>query len=546
MPCFVTDSDGATPRPSRFAGLFARRARTMLLAGCLPLAGAVVAATVVAPRAGAQASPYVPLEDIAYKYADALIARGALKNVSALERPYTAHALAIGADSVLAKSRNPVIRSYALALQTALVRYGDGMAKQMEGASDPSAGHLFINGDLFMTGQTSGIRDLMQADTSNSVTGGAGIRVGFTAGPLVMMLHPIADNRLNNDPQFGGRKDRDLAGRTQDAYVGGQWTYAQLFLGRIGRNWGPSDVDGLEVGNYAYSYDHLYALLGTDKLHISSLAAKLDDDFETDGVHARYFYAHRLAGRWRSLELGINEAYVTTGVGRSYDLSLMNPLNVYSLSWRNEKTDGNLNVGGSFALRTDRFGMYSGELFFDDVQIDRCKTTCKEPSSYGATFAIDGVPLLGEQRAFASYTRLTALAYRTPNPAEQYSSFGVGLGQGFSDYDEVRAGVDLAVIPYLTTKVYGAYRRQGEGDFHLPFPPVSAYPSVKGFLMGTVEHVSRVGIVGGMMLAPGLEVTGDGGVNHATNAGHVNGKSNTMFEGRIRLQWTPRGWSGSL
>jgi hypothetical protein len=512
------------------------------------LATAVVLASafvLLASRAHAQASPYVPLDDIAYRYADALIARGETPYLATLERPYTARELSTASAIVLSTSHSAMIRSYALALQTALARYGSGTADQ-RWQNDPSEGRLFINGDVFGTGQTSGIRELMQADTSNSVTGGAGVRIGFTAGSFVAMLHPVMDNQLNNDPQFGGRKDRKVAGRTNDAYVGGQWTYVQLFLGRTARTWGPYALQGLQLGNAPYSYDHLYARFGSEKIHVTSMVAKLDDSFQSDGVHARYFYTHRLAGRWKGLELGASEGYVASGIGRSFDLSLANPANVYALSWRNEQDDGNLNIGADVALRTRRFGIYSAELFVDDWQVDNCDSTCHEPSSYGLTASAEGIPLFNEQRLFASYTRLTGLAYRTPNEAEQYSSFGIGLGRPFTDYDETRVGVDLAVVPYATLRVYGAYRRQGEGDYHLPFPARTSYATTVGFLSGVVERVTRVGVDGGMMIGPGVELTGDGGYNRVTNASHVNGMTRSTFEGRIRLQWTPKGWFGTL
>jgi hypothetical protein len=86
------------------------------------IAVALVAITSLAlPRAArAQASLYVPLDDIAYRFADALIARGELRGVSLLERPYTAAQMSSGADTALAHAHSAVIRSYAIALRTAL------------------------------------------------------------------------------------------------------------------------------------------------------------------------------------------------------------------------------------------------------------------------------------------------------------------------------------------------------------------------------------------------------------------------------------------
>ena len=37
---------------------------------------------------GAQAAPYLPVDDIAYSYVDALLSRGMLQSLSVMERPY--------------------------------------------------------------------------------------------------------------------------------------------------------------------------------------------------------------------------------------------------------------------------------------------------------------------------------------------------------------------------------------------------------------------------------------------------------------------------
>ncbi|MDQ6736839.1 MAG: hypothetical protein M3Z30_03950, partial [Gemmatimonadota bacterium] len=365
---------------------------------------------VLATSLSAQASLYVPLDDIAYRYADALMARGELRGVSLLERPYTAAQLAAGADTALAHEHSPVIRSYAIALRTALQRYTVSASGATTSADDPA---FIANADLFSTAQTSGQRELMLADTNRSVTGGFGFRLAMVGGPLAVLVHPIIDNRLNNDPDFAGKQDRVIAGRTEDAYVSGQWKYATVFVGRIARNWGPSSLQGLQLGSAPYTYDHLYTQFGTDRVHISSVATRLDDAFQPDAVYARYFYTHRLSVRWHDLEVGASETMLTYGVGRSYDPTLIDPLNIYALTWRNEHVAGNLTIGGTIGLRTSRWGNYSSELLIGNRQIDSCpELTCQEPASYGFSAAAEGVPFFGDQRLFASYSRLSGLAYR--------------------------------------------------------------------------------------------------------------------------------------
>ena len=74
-------------------------------------AALIAAASMLTPGAArAQASLYVPLDDIAYQFADALIARGELRGVSLLERLYTAQQMAAGADSALSHTHSAVIR----------------------------------------------------------------------------------------------------------------------------------------------------------------------------------------------------------------------------------------------------------------------------------------------------------------------------------------------------------------------------------------------------------------------------------------------------
>ena len=261
-------------------------------------------------------------------------------------------------------------------------------------------------------------------------------------------VRAILDPRLNDDPEFSSKKDRAIAGRTEDAYLGGEWKYAQAAYGRVARSWGPTQFSGLLLGDDAYTYDHLFARVGTERIHISTVIAKLENYILSPGVESsRYFSTHRLAFNRGRFEGGLSEAFLYTGVGRGLEFSLLNPLNVYGLSWKNERTDGNLSFGGDFAFKSARFGTYSTQVLLDDIQIDECDTVCNEPSSYGYTFSAEGIPLTGEQRLFASYTRVSNLAYHTPNISERYSIYLVGLGRGFSDYDEVRAGIDLAIIP---------------------------------------------------------------------------------------------------
>ncbi|HJQ09419.1 MAG TPA: hypothetical protein VJ840_00130, partial [Gemmatimonadaceae bacterium] len=283
-----------------------------------------------------------------------------------------------------------------------------------------------------------------------------------------------------------------------------------------------------------------------DRIHWSTVITRLNDSVPAAGpAIERYFSIHRLAVKWRNLELAGTESYVYAGAGRGFEPSLVNPFNVYGLSWRNENQEGNFGLGGEFALRTENKGIYSGQLFIDDLQVDRsCDPACKQPSSYAMTFSAEGLPLRGDQRWFASYSRVSNLAYNNKNPSEKYEIFGIGLGRGFSDYDEFRAGLDLALVPRTPVRVYAAHRRQGEGSYNTPFPLPADYGTTPGMFSGVVMSVTRLGVTGASKWRD-FEVSGDLGINHNGNDTHVSGASRTAFEGRVKVTVEPR-WSVSF
>jgi hypothetical protein len=400
--------------------------------------------------------------------------------------------------------------------------------------------------DGYATAQTSGRRELMLSDQRRSFRPGGAIRVVMSGGPVVGFERVLIDSRLNSDPEFAGRKDRKLAARTEDGYVGGQWKYGELTFGRVGRNWGPPTLDGLMLGDYAYTYDHLYGSVGTDRIHWSTVIARLDNSLSATGQEVqRYFSIHRIAFSLGNWDFAGSESYVYSGVSRGFEPTLANPFNVFALSWRNENKDGNLGLGGEFAVRTARFGTLAGQLFIDDMQIDHgCVPYCKQPSSYAATLTAEGLPLAGDQRWFASYTRVSNLAYRNKNPNETYESYGVGLGRGFSDYDELKAGLDLALVPSTPLRLYAAHRRQGEGNYNTPFPLPANFATTPGMFSGVVMGVTRIAVAGATRWRD-FEVGGDVGVNHNTNYMHVTGVTYTGFEGRIKVAIEPR-WSMSF
>ncbi|MBA2687161.1 MAG: hypothetical protein H0U64_03575 [Gemmatimonadaceae bacterium] len=504
----------------------------------LTAAAIFVFAGCAAAQTRAATTPYLPLDDIGYRYIEALHEAPGFRSLSAIERPYTVGQIRIALDSAINASPSRVVRSFLDALSGTITKY-----EMRPSGDDPEAPRALFSGELYGTAQTSGRRDLMLADTGTSVLAAGSLRMLMAGGPIVGAIRVEIDPGLNHDPEFGGRKDRTLAARTRDGYLLGRWNYGELFFGRAERNWGPQLFPGLQLGNYAYTYDHFYGRFGSDRLHFSMVTARLENYVETTGREFnRYFSIHRLGGRLGKLELAFTESYVYGGVGRGLEFSLINPLNAFGLSWRDENVDGNLNFGFESSYRTDRFGTFGLHALIDDYQIDDCDTTCNEPSSLGLTLSAERLPVAEGLNAFAAYTRVSSLTYRTPRPDETYSIHGIGLGRGFSDYDEWRVGVDVAYIPRVPLRAYVASRRKGEGDYRSPYPQRTALDQqrIPGLFIGSSTKVTRVGVSGGGFFSPGLRVNADLGYNSVSPDVNALNLDKSGFEGRIRVAFEPR------
>src|SRR5207248_5200322 len=141
-----------------------------------------------------QASAYVPLDDIAYTYIDALMARGQLRELSVLERPFTERALRVAIDSARANEPSPVVGSYLDELYRAVEKYA-----VRPGDSDSVAAQSFRargTGDVYATGQTSGRRELMLSDRQRSVRPGGSIRLVMAGGSVVGFTRTLSDWRV--------------------------------------------------------------------------------------------------------------------------------------------------------------------------------------------------------------------------------------------------------------------------------------------------------------------------------------------------------------
>ncbi len=465
------------------------------------------------PLAGQQASAYVPLDHWTMPYVEHLIASGVLADPTPLTRPLR--------EADLVRALRGVDTLTTSGAVTATVRRL--LAAFTSGQREEESRYR-LDGNLGLAAATYAKRDPLAAIDSAGprvagpkhgyVNGGLALQLDF--GPVVAVTHPYFDTRLKYDPDWFGKKDRKLAGRTAESYVSAQWRFGEVFFGRLDRNWGPSVVPGLLLSANPYGLDHLGIALGTSRVQLQAIATQLDDRIDPAGARVhRYMTQHRLwlrpADEW---SFALWEGSVLSGADRQFEPWYLNILNLGLLEQLNTGTNVNSFVGLDFERRGD--ATLFGQLMLDDIQVDRSAASDQKPISYALTAGAKGG--VGRGAAWTLfYTRVSNL--------------------NFDDYDQVtfkigllpRAG--LLVTPELTLL------RQGEGDPRLPHPTVADYPTTATIFQGVVERTLRAAVSGSFAPDARLGVKFDAGLHRVSNEGHVPGRTATRFVGSVGLTY---------
>ena len=482
-----------------------------------------------APLAAQTASPYVPASYWGNPYIEHFIAAGRIVDPSPLTRP-------LRADQVV-RALEAVDSTKVASGEWRVVR---AILKDLRRTEEGPYGR--IDADIGVAAATYAERDPLElgrgvpnhAYGPKRGFGSAGLNMQLDFGPVVLVTHPVADTRLKFDPDWFGKKDRAVAGRTEESYVDAQWRYAELFFGRLDRNWGPSPVQGLLLSPNPYGLDHLGLTLGTSGIQLQAIVTQLDTRLDSLGLsERRYMVQHRLwihpPGAWT---VSLWEGNVWAGTDRGLEPWFLNVMNLGLLEQVNTNTNVNSFVGTDFELH-GRVTLF-GQAMLDDIQVDNKVPTDKKPASWGLTIGAKGG--MGAASWTAFYTQVANLTYRNEDNLQIPLYHGLGTGRNFSDYDQatLKFGViapgGVLVEPELTMV------RQGEGDPRLPHPAPVNYPNTSALFQGFVQRTWRAALGATWQEGP-IHFSASGGVHYNQNDGHVDGKTQTRFVGTVALSW---------
>ncbi|MEO8635546.1 MAG: hypothetical protein ABI587_09765 [Gemmatimonadales bacterium] len=479
-----------------------------------------IAALLFPVAVGAQASPYVALDDPRLPAFEHLIAVGDVADPSPMIRPFRRADAMRMLDSAYA---DPDTRDTALVAALRLAWRPD---------SGDATWRLLARAGA--QAYTEGRRDPLHRAGQGSVEPYLEIGMVGRWGNLLAVSRPAIERRLLDDPDWPGRKNLDVTGRQIDGYISAQFRWLRLFYGQMDRNWGPVGLPGFGVSNYGYSRPELGIELGNDRFRLSAHAASLTDATDSLGqtVH-RYFFAHRADVRLHSrLRLGLWETVVLAGVDRNFDGRYRNPVTLLLLANQYGLGDqGNILMGLDLHWHAGRRLALQGQFALDDFQYQNRSGPTRVPDRYGFTLAATG-PLVRRIGWRAAYTQATSLAFRASDPFENLTDGGVGLGRNFSGNDQLSLSASALVARHWLVTPELTLLRQGDATLNDPFPQGTARGNTPTLFIGTVERTWRAAL--GLSGEQGrLALRGNMGVHLIDNADHVAGRSRTRFVGQL-------------
>lgn len=482
------------------------------------ISAAVFLLAATAPLA-AQASPYIPLDDPSLPLLEHLIARGDIDDPSPMLRPFRR----LDAAAALARAdTQPGTRTGALIA---------GLRRQFEEPQVETWWRAAVKGGA--QAYTTPRRDLLHPSGNGGASPYAELSLQAGFGPFVAATRPAVEPRVTDDPDWPGRRNVDVAGRLLEGYLSGQFKYFRFLYGQLDHNWGPTGLPGIPLSNYGYERQGVVIELGNRKVRLTALATDLRDGLDTAGqLNHRYYFLHRLAVRFSDrFELAAWEGNVLAGADRNFETRYRNPLSFGYLANTVGLGDrGNEILGLDATWRARRGFALEAQLAIDDFWYqDRDQNRDRWAFTVGAR----GPAPAGTSWRLL-YSQVSSLALRAFNNAENFTDAGVGLGRNFSDNDQLTL---LLGVPLRTSWIVSpelTLFRQGEGRIEDPYPVQPELASTPALFIGTVERTLRAGLGVSGREGP-LELRGDAGIHHVSNAGHVDGASDTRFEARLQV-----------
>ena len=371
------------------------------------------------------------------------------------------------------------------------------------------------------------------------------IRGGVIAQPyprLFIYSNFLLDEKMHDDPDYGGKKWRGLAGEIENSYVAYDAGKLDILLGRFSSFWGPENRS-LILSSTARPMDALNLRFQWKKLHFTYQFGKLsrvDTTLTSGAFENRFFAGHRIDFKpIGNLRIGLFETIIFGGPGRSVDLTYLNPIMFYHAAQLNENVDDNTFLGLDFDWYIRNRHKLYGQLMVDDMQVDDKAIGDQEPDEIGYQIGFSSIDVFGELDLSFEYLKITNRTYNQKLPRNRYENRGELIGHAFgSDGDRLQMIITHWFDLDKKCALEIAYQRHGEGKYDADWTePWEEYDGdyTEPFPTGRVEKSLKSSLHAAGFYNDIAFVDLEAGLQHVKNYQNIPGDTRTIPFVNLRL-----------
>lgn len=320
--------------------------------------------------------------------------------------------------------------------------------------------------------------------------------VGIYPSPAFSLVNVMrVDRGVADEPEYVGKRWRDITGLTEQAYVNFDKGKYRLKFGRDYMKWGRGFDSSLLLSDYSRALDHLHFQFDLQRFRLVYLAAKLDPMRLPDSLArsmrtefaSRYLAAGRLEAEIlpQRLRLAFSQMVLYGGPQRRFEWIMLNPLLLY----HGEQLNGDLNANTAIAFDAmfmPKAGVeIYGQWLIDDFQIENVDSTDLEPNEWGMLIGGRVAEPFGLKSTTIGleYTRVANRTYKTKRDWEKFLHRQQPLAHFLgNDFDRWLLHASTYAGRQVWTQFVFEYRRRGEGRISTAFDqPWLAVPTGQSY-----------------------------------------------------------------
>lgn len=474
-------------------------------------------------------SPYFVFDQHSI-YIDYMINSGKLKIAHPLNQPYASNVLL---DSI------GMLGDSATAHWLTLLKNDLGVFANPE-TEEKGKGKLLLGAD-------AGIRLNKQYEDKFNKQFFGGVYAGYSYRNFGLFNNFNIDEVYKNDTSaFGtnGKLNNPNIGRTRTAYAQIDFKNLNLFVGRMGRNFGIMNEPGLMLSNNAHSFDQVALTFSNKVLKFTTLFARLDDMYgydirdtlQTYKWNKRYFSTHRFEiAILKNLEFVFSESVVYGGSGQGALLQYINPANFFYFSKlidRKAYQEDEVNSLISFELYYKpwkKLTLY-GQFLIDDIDFVKSLRD-SFPDRLGWTGKlVYSDPFPGSQITL-TYNRVSNWTYNSFYTWGNYTFLNSSLGYPKNGVENIKLGFDVfSLSPFILGLRLMAQRERSQDLSAAFIGQKSEFPI--GISQNILQGALDVTYFPWRYLQAGLSLE----YLHADNFNHINGNSKDFFNIYFKLK----------